>query len=165
MRARRAVYPGTFDPPTLGHLDLIRRASVLFQEITVLVAANSSKAPWFTATERSAMIEAEITEFENVKVDKFSGLIVDYMRQRDIPFMLRGLRTVSDFEYEYQMAMTNRSLNPDGDTVFMMPSLCYSYTSSRLIKDVIKNGGDVSAYVTPRVAEQLKARVERRSQA
>lgn len=160
--SRRAVYAGTFDPVTSGHLDLIRRAVGLFDHITVLVAENAEKHPWFTAEERAALIAAEVADCDTVSVDRFGGLIVDYMKTHGIGFMIRGLRTVSDFEYEYQMAMTNRSLLPEADTVFMMPSLCYSYLSSRLIKAVAKNGGDIANYVPPAVARALVARAAER---
>ena len=147
---------------TSGHLDLIRRAVDLFDHITVLVAENADKAPWFTTDERAALIAEEVADCPTVSVDRFGGLIVDYMKKNDIGFMIRGLRTVSDFEYEYQMAMTNRSLLPTADTVFMMPSLCYSYLSSRLIKAVAKNDGDISNYVPPAVADALIRRATER---
>ncbi len=159
---RRAVYPGTFDPVTLGHLDLIRRATQLFHTIDVIVAHNAEKDTWFTTEERVEMLRAEVTEWPSVKVHAFRGLIVDYMRDRGIRFMLRGVRTVSDFEYEYQMAMTNRSLLFSVDTVFMMPSLCFSFTSSRLIKEIISSGGDVSEFVTPGITNRLVRRLARR---
>ena len=159
---RCAVYPGTFDPVTRGHLDLIRRASVLFESIRVLVAENIEKDAWFTAGERVDMIRNEVEGWSNVQVVSFNGLIVDYMRENNIRFMLRGVRTVSDFEYEYQMTMTNRSLLPSVDTVFMMPSLCYSFTSSRLIKEIITHGGEIAEFVPTAIARRLEERLERR---
>jgi len=159
---RRAVYPGTFDPVTRGHLDLIRRATELFESIDVLVAANIAKEAWFSAEERVQMIQEEVGGWANVSVYPFNRLIVDYMRERNIRFMLRGVRTVSDFEYEFQMAMTNRSLLSTVDTVFMMPSLCYSFTSSRLIKEIISNGGNIQEFVTSGIAERLKTRLAER---
>jgi len=164
QKVRRAVYPGTFDPVTWGHLDLIRRATQLFDSIEVLVAHNLTKESWFTPEERVDMIRAEVNEWPSVSVSSFNGLVVDYMRDRDIRFMLRGVRTVSDFEYEYQMAMTNRSLLQSVDTVFMMPSLCYSFTSSRLIKEIISNGGNIAEFVTPRIDSLLTGRLARRRQ-
>jgi pantetheine-phosphate adenylyltransferase len=159
---RRAVYPGTFDPVTRGHLDLIRRATELFESIDVLVAANIAKEAWFTAEERVRMLQDEVSGWANVSVYAFDRLIVDYMRERNIRFMLRGVRTVSDFEYEFQMAMTNRSLLSTVDTVFMMPSLCYSFTSSRLIKEIISNGGNIQEFVTSGIAERLERRLAER---
>ena len=138
---RRAVYPGTFDPVTRGHLDLIRRATELFDSVVVLVAVNIAKDAWFGVDERVEMIRDEVSGWPNVAVEAYQGLMVDYMREQNIRFMLRGVRTVSDFEYEYQMAMTNRALLPSADSVFMMPSLCYSLTSSRMITEIISNGG------------------------
>jgi pantetheine-phosphate adenylyltransferase len=159
---RRAVYPGTFDPVTRGHLDLIRRATELFDSIEVLVADNVEKVSWFTTEERVDMIRHEVAGWRSVSVSAFKGLVVDYMREHDIRFMLRGVRTVSDFEYEYQMAMTNRSLLPSADTVFMMPSLCYSFTSSRLIKEIMLNRGDIAEFVPSRISTLLQDRMEER---
>ncbi|MBN2491051.1 MAG: pantetheine-phosphate adenylyltransferase [Planctomycetes bacterium] len=160
--SRRAVYPGTFDPLTRGHLDLIRRATELFDFIDVLVADNVEKTSWFAADERVDMIRHEVSGWRCVSVSRFQGLVVDYMRTHDIRFMLRGVRTVSDFEYEYQMAMTNRSLLPTADTVFMMPSLCYSFTSSRLIKEILLNRGDIAEFVPSRIARLLQERMAQR---
>ncbi|MAW61113.1 MAG: pantetheine-phosphate adenylyltransferase [Planctomycetes bacterium] len=156
----RALYPGTFDPPTLGHLDLIRRGVDLFGPLLVAVANNNTKKPLFTAEERIAMIQAEVGDLP-VTVEYFRGLVVEHARERGISVILRGVRTVSDFEYEYQMAMTNRTLEPKIETAFVMPSEKYSYLSSRLIKEVYASGGELRRFLPEAVHDQL---IERLSQ-
>ncbi|MEQ8764165.1 MAG: pantetheine-phosphate adenylyltransferase [Planctomycetota bacterium] len=161
--SRCAIYPGTFDPVTNGHLDLIERGRGLFDELVVAIARNPSKTPLFSPDERAAMLETLSAEWPEVIIDCFDGLVVDYVRERQAGFILRGLRSVTDFEYEYQMALTNRSLAPGIDTVFVMPDERFAYTSSTLIKDIASHGGDVSRFVPDLVARQLRAKLEGRS--
>jgi pantetheine-phosphate adenylyltransferase len=159
----RAVYPGTFDPITFGHLDLIERGSTLFDELIVAVAVNPDKAPLFSMEERVEVIRELITPFPNVRVDHFEGLVVEYVRRQGYQVILRGLRTVSDFEYEFQMALTNRTFAPDVETVFVMPNQRYSFISSRLIKGALLAGGNVSKFVPPQVEEMLRRKLARES--
>jgi pantetheine-phosphate adenylyltransferase len=157
----KAVYPGSFDPPTHGHLDLIQRGIRLFDELVVAVAMNSEKTPLFTVDERKNMLRELTLPIKNVRIDSFDGLVVDYVRELKCSVILRGLRTVSDFEYEYQMALTNRSLAREVDTVFVMPNEKYSYVSSRLIKEAAALGGDVASFVPPLVLKLLEERLSR----
>lgn len=158
----RALYPGTFDPPTLGHLDLIRRGVELFGPLLVAVANNNTKKPLFTAEERIEMIRAEVGDLP-VTVEYFRGLVVEHARERGIGVILRGVRTVSDFEYEYQMAMTNRQLEPAIETAFVMPSEEFSYLSSRLIKEVYASGGELRRFLPDAVHDQLIERLGRKA--
>lgn len=158
MTAARVLYPGTFDPVTLGHLDLIRRGAELFGSVLVAVAENAAKQPLFSAEERVALLRAEVGSMP-VEVEHFRGLVVEHARRRGIGVLLRGVRTVSDFEYEYQMAMTNRELAQDVDTVFIMPSEKYAYLSSRLIKEVYAGGGELRRFLPDRVHEALARRL------
>lgn len=153
-----ALYPGSFDPVTCGHLDLIERALPLFDRLTVAVAINSSKTPTFTSEERVAMLR-EVLPDQRVTVTAFRGLVVDFCKAQGIGAILRGVRTVSDFEYEYQMALTNRHLAPGIETVFVMPSVQYSYVSSSLIREIVRNGGDVGSFLPPPVERQLRERL------
>ncbi|MBL7009308.1 MAG: pantetheine-phosphate adenylyltransferase [Planctomycetes bacterium] len=157
--APRALYPGTFDPITLGHLDLIRRGVELFGSMCVAVARNQSKSPLFSQEERVEMIRAEVAAIPGVTVEAFRGLVVDFCRDRGIPVILRGVRTISDFEYEYQMALTNRALTPLVETVFVMPSEQFSFVSSRLIKEVYAGGGDLDRFLSAAVRRRLVARL------
>lgn len=157
--APRALYPGTFDPITLGHLDLIRRGVEVFGSLCVAVARNQSKSPLFSQDERVEMIRAEVADMPEVTVESFRGLVVDFCRARDIPVILRGVRTISDFEYEYQMALTNRAIEPAVETVFVMPNEEYSFVSSRLIKEVYAAGGDLDRFLSPAVRAQLVERL------
>ncbi len=154
---RRALYAGTFDPVTLGHLDLIDRGVRLFPSLVVGVADNVRKTPLFTAAERVAMLREEIRRsgVGKVEVVSFRGLVVDWARDHGVDVLLRGVRTTSDFEYEYQMALTNRALAGDVESVFVMPSEKYAYLSSTLIREVVRGGGDVSRWVPPAVAKAL----------
>jgi len=152
----RALYPGSFDPVTRGHLDLIDRARRLFDSVTVAVARNTAKRPLFTVEERIALLRQELPD--DVRVVGFQELVVEYCEREGYGVILRGVRTVADFEFEYQMALTNRHLKPGIETVFVMPSNAYSYTSSSLIKDVVRHGGDVSSFVTPAVEAALRQR-------
>lgn len=154
-----ALYPGSFDPVTRGHLDLVERALPLFDHLTVAVALNSSKAPTFTAEERVQMLREVLPKDARVSVTTFRGLVVDFCRDKGIGAILRGVRTVSDFEYEYQMALTNRHLAPAIETVFVMPSVQYSYVSSSLIREIVRNGGDVSSFLPPPVERALRERL------
>ena len=155
---RIAVYPGTFDPITNGHLDIIQRGSRLFDRVIVAIASNADKTPMFDAKERAAFILEAVAELPNVEVDTFSGLLVDYLRRRRAHVIVRGLRAISDFEYEFQMALMNRRLDSEAETVFMMPAEAYSYLSSRLVKEVVALGGDVSGLVPAAVADALALR-------
>lgn len=155
----RALYPGSFDPVTLGHLDLVDRALNLFESITVAVADNSGKKALFDLDDRVEMLQEVLADRQRITVASFSGLVVDYCKAQGFTAILRGLRTVSDFEYEYQMALTNRHLNPHVETVFVMPSVAHSYVSSSLIKDVLRNGGDVSHFLPETVEKRLRARL------
>ncbi|MCX8229458.1 MAG: pantetheine-phosphate adenylyltransferase [Planctomycetota bacterium] len=156
----RALYPGTFDPPTLGHLDLIRRGVALFGPLVVAVANNNTKTPLFTAEERVEML-TELVKDLPVTVEYFQGLVIEHAKECGASVLLRGVRTVSDFEYEYQMAMTNRVLESTIETVFVMPSEEYSYLSSRLIKEVYSAGGELQRFLPPSIHDQLKVRLGR----
>jgi len=153
-----AIYPGSFDPVTNGHLDLIRRGSRLFERLRVLVAVNSRKEPFFSGEERVELIRAEVGDLANVDVDQAEGLVVVYAKQHGFDTLLRGVRTTTDFNAEFQMALTNRSLDPEIETVFVMPSLEWSYLSSSLIREVVQSGGDVSKYVPVSVSRALEGK-------
>ena len=161
---RTAVYPGSFDPVTNGHLDVIARGARIFDRLIVAVAVNFEKQGLFSIPERVEMLRTHTAHLENVEVDSFEGLVVDYVKHRGTRVILRGLRTISDFEYEFQMALTNRSFG-DVETVFIMPSQEYAYLSARLIKEVAALGGDVSRLVPPQVASALVERLSRRPEA
>ncbi len=152
----RAVYPGTFDPITRGHLDVIIRSEQVFSEIIILVAYHNEKHPLFTVDERKQMIAESTRELKNVRTDSFDGLLVDYAVRNNIKVIIRGLRAISDFEYEFQMALMNRKISPSVETVFFVPHESYTYLSSGLIKQIIAVGGDVSAFVPPVVNKYLK---------
>lgn len=160
MHTVKAIYPGTFDPLTNGHLDLIARGAKIVDHLVVAILRNSEKgAPLFTVPEREEMISEAVAGFRNVSVKTFDGLLVDFARQQGAKAVLRGIRAISDYEYEFQMAMMNRKLDPELETLFMMPAEKYTYVSSRLIKGVFQLGGDVTALVPPMVVERLKAKV------
>jgi len=155
----KAIYPGTFDPLTNGHLDLIARGAKIVDELVVAILRNSEKgSPLFTVPEREEMLREATAEMPNVSVATFDGLLVDFAKQIGAKAVLRGIRAVSDYEYELQMAMMNRKLDPELETLFMMPGEKYTYVSSRLIKGVFELGGDISALVPPNVVERLKAK-------
>jgi pantetheine-phosphate adenylyltransferase len=158
----RCIYPGTFDPLTKGHEDLIRRASKLFGEVVVGVADSKRKGPWFTADERVAMAQAVVKDLPNVRVERFSCLLLDFLKQQDATIIMRGLRAVSDFEYEFQMAGMNRGMDPNVEVVFLTPSEKYLFISATIVREVAFFGGDVSRFVHPVVAEALKVKVEER---
>jgi pantetheine-phosphate adenylyltransferase len=156
-KTTRAIYPGTFDPLTNGHLDLIARGAKIVDELVVAILRNSEKGtPLFTVPEREEMLREATAGMENVSVATFDGLLVEYARSVGAKAVLRGIRAVSDYEYELQMAMMNRKLDPELETLFMMPGEKYTYVSSRLIKGVFQLGGDVTALVPPNVVERLK---------
>lgn len=159
MAKHIGVYPGTFDPITRGHLDIVERGLTLFDELFVAVAESQSKSPFFSVPERVEMIRRETRRYKNVRVESFSGLLMDYMRSKKAKTVLRGLRVISDFEYEFQMALINRRLEPEIETVFMMTAENYAAVSSRFIKEIARLGGDVAAFVTPVVAKMLKEKV------
>ena len=155
---RLAVYPGSFDPLTNGHVDIIKRGGHLFDRIVVAILVNLEKAPLFTTEERVAIAREVFQDQPNVEVDTFEGLLVDYAKQREASVIVRGLRAISDFEYELQMALMNRRLNSEIETVFMMPAEPYTYVSSRLVKEVFALGGSISGLVPPVVETQLRAK-------
>jgi pantetheine-phosphate adenylyltransferase len=155
-----AIYPGSFDPPTNGHLDLIERGSKIFDELMVAISRNPEKSPLFSLGERRRMLEELTAEFKNVRVDVFDGLTVDYAARVKASAMLRGIRALSDYEYELQMAMMNRRLRPDLETVFMMPAEQYSYLSSRLVREAARLGGDVSGLVPELVKHRLQEKLD-----
>jgi pantetheine-phosphate adenylyltransferase len=154
-----AVYPGSFDPVTNGHLDIIRRGSRFFDGIVVAILRNPEKRPLFTLAERRRILRLATRDIPRVTVDSFDGLLVDYARSRGATVIVRGLRALSDFEYEFQMALMNRRLDAGIETVFMMPSEAYSYLSSRLVKEVVRLGGSVAGLVPPEVERILDRRV------
>jgi pantetheine-phosphate adenylyltransferase len=154
-----AIYPGSFDPMTNGHLDLIERGSRLFGRLIVAVLTNLEKEPLFTVSERVEMLTAVTEKMENVSVDTFSGLLVDYALRRQAEVILRGVRAFSDYEYELQMALMNRKLEPRVETVFLMPQETYSYLSSRMVKEIFRLGGSVKGLVPPIVEERLQQKV------
>jgi pantetheine-phosphate adenylyltransferase len=157
---RTAVYAGSFDPITRGHEDLIRRSLQFVDRIVVAVATNSSKQPLFTVNERVEFIRAAVGEDDRVDVRQFHGLLVDFARSIDARLIIRGLRAVADFEYEFQMALMNRHLEPSLETVFMVPSLETTYISSSLVREVARFGGDITGLVHPTVADALRARLK-----
>ena len=156
---RTAVYPGSFDPLTNGHLDIIRRGAQLFDRFLVAVLENEGKSPLFSVAERKDLIMRCTAHVAGVEVHSFSGLLVDFMRTVDANVVVRGIRAVSDYEYELQMALMNRKLSSKVETIFMLPAVEYTYVSSRLVKEVFRLGGDVTGLVPPLVLESLKARL------
>ena len=155
----KAIYPGTFDPITRGHEDLIRRAARLFGRVVVAVAASSGKKPFFTLDERVKMAQQVLADCPNVEVMAFSGLLMEFLQQQNARVILRGLRAVSDFEYEFQMAGMNRSMYPDVETMFMTPSEQYMFLSATIVREIALLGGDADKFVHPLVAAQLRSKV------
>lgn len=156
---KTAIYPGSFDPVTYGHLDIIERSSKLFDRLVVGVLLNVQKVPMFTLEERVEMIKKETAHLPNVEVKGFSGLTVDFARENGAGFMVRGLRAVTDFEYELQLSHTNRELAPDVDTVFLTTGLNYGYISSSVTKEIAYFGGDITKFVPPSVEERIKEKL------
>lgn len=150
------IYPGTFDPITYGHLDVLERAARLFERVTVAVAVSSAKNTTFTPERRRELIQANVGHLSNVSVSSFNGLLVDFAREQKAVAIIRGLRALADFEFEFNMALMNRHLAPEVEALFVMPREDYSYTSSSLVKQVAKYGGDISNFVPPNVAEALR---------
>ena len=155
----RVIYPGTFDPITRGHEDLVRRASKLFDEVIIAVADSRGKSPFFTLEERVAMAKEVMTAYDNVRVEGFGGLLMDFLRGQNAKIILRGLRAVSDFEYEFQMAGMNRNLYPDVETLFLTPAEQYQFISATMVREIASLGGDVSPFVNPLIVPRLKAKV------
>jgi pantetheine-phosphate adenylyltransferase len=156
----RAVYPGTFDPPTNGHLDIIQRGSKLFDHLSVAILVNPVKNPLFTVEERVEMIKEATAGIGHVSVATFNGLMVEFARNQGASAVLRGIRAISDYEYEFQMALMNRRLAPEIETVFLQPAGRYSFVSSRMVKEVFSAGGDVTGLVPPNVLKRLRARIK-----
>jgi pantetheine-phosphate adenylyltransferase len=159
MKPVIAIYPGSYDPVTNGHLDLIERGASIFDKLIVAVLRNLEKDPLFPVAERLEMLREVTRNWPNVEVDVFDGLLVDYARQKKARVILRGIRAISDYEYELQMALMNRKLEPQIETVFMLPAEAYSYLSSRLVKEIARLGGPVKGLVPPLVEERLRAKV------
>ncbi len=157
---RTAIYPGSFDPLTNGHLDVLQRATKLFHRVIVAVAKNESKSPLFTSAERVALIKEGVANLPNVEVDAFEGLLVDYARKQKAQAIVRGLRAVSDFEFEFQMALMNRKLDENIETIFMMPKETYTFISSRIVKEIARLGGDISSFVPAHVETALKKKLK-----
>ena len=157
--SRIAVYPGTFDPVTNGHLDLTDRGRTHFDRVIMAILRNEDKQPLFSVEERMELLRQAVGQWDNVEVDSFDGLLVDYARRRGASVILRGIRAASDFEYEMQMAMMNRKLAPELETVFLVPSEAYSYISSRLVREVARLGGSASGLVPQNVAQALVGRI------
>ncbi|MEP6670907.1 MAG: pantetheine-phosphate adenylyltransferase [Chthoniobacter sp.] len=153
---RRVIYPGSFDPITNGHLDVINRAATLFDEVVVSVAFNEQKQGLFSVDERMALLREVSPKLPNIRIAQFEGLLMDFARRQEATAVVRGLRAVSDFEFEFQMALMNRKLEPQIETIFLMPAEKYTYLSSRIVKEIARLGGDVSAFVPVSVAAALR---------
>jgi len=154
--SKRAICPGSFDPITYGHIDIIKRASKIFDEVIVAVVANPQKGPLFSLKERLSLVRRALKNLTNVRIESFSGLVVDYAKNKGINVIIRGIRMVSDFEYEFQMALTNRRLSQELETIFLMPSESYSFLSSKLLKEAASLGADLSSFVPLYVEKALK---------
>lgn len=155
---RTVIYPGSFDPVTNGHLDIIHRAARLFDKVIVAVASNETKQPLFSLKERVDLATTAVKNLPNVEIDSFDGLLVNYVKQREGQAILRGLRAVSDFEFEFQLALMNRKLDEEIETIFMMPKDTYTFLSSRMVKEIARLGGNVGAFVPALVESTLKKR-------
>lgn len=157
---RTVVYPGSFDPLTNGHLDVVQRAAKLFDRVIMAVARNEGKQPLFELKERVELVAQSIAHLPNVKADSFDGLLVEYAKRQGAQAIIRGLRAVSDFEFEFQLALMNRKLNEDIETIFMMPKDTYTFLSSRIVKEIARHGGDISTFVPACVQAALRARLK-----
>ena len=157
---RTAIYPGSFDPLTNGHLDVVQRAAKLFDRVIIAVASNDSKHPLFTKDERVALVKSAVAKLPNVETDSFDGLLVEYVAAKKAQAIVRGLRAVSDFEFEFQLALMNRKLDEKIETIFMMPKDTYTFLSSRIVKEICRLGGDVSSFVPPNVQTALKKKLK-----
>jgi pantetheine-phosphate adenylyltransferase len=160
---RTVIYPGSFDPLTNGHLDLVHRAAKLFDQVVVAIAKNESKQPFFTLEERLDLVAQAVKNIPNVSTDAFDGLLVDYVEKRAGQAVIRGLRAVSDFEFEFQLALMNRKLNERIETIFMMPKDTYTFLSSRIVKEIARLGGDVSAFVPPQIGAALAGKLAKQT--
>ena len=163
QRDRTAIYPGTFDPITNGHIDVVERAAKLFSRVIILVARNTSKTPLFSGEERVAMIREVFRGRREIEVDAFDGLLVEYARRHHATAIIRGLRAMSDFEYEFQMALTNRKLDETIDTIFLVPHEQYTYLNSTIVREVARLGGDVSDFVPNTVSRRLMTKLKGRT--
>lgn len=159
---RTAIYPGSFDPLTNGHLDVVQRAAKLFDQVIVAVAKNESKNPLFSLSEREALVKGAVGHLPNVETDVFGGLLVEYVAARKAKAIVRGLRALSDFEFEFQLALMNRKLDENIETIFMMPKDTYTFLSSRIVKEIARLGGDVSPFVPDHVQAALRAKLRRK---
>ena len=157
---RVAVYPGSFDPVTLGHVDIIQRTSKMFDKVIIGVLKNRSKSPLFTAEERVELLKEVTADIPNVEVQSFQGLLIDFVRQNQANVIVRGLRAITDFEYELQMAQTNRVIAPEIDTIFLTTNLKYSYLSSSIVKEIAEFNGDIKEFLHPIVVERVKEKLE-----
>jgi pantetheine-phosphate adenylyltransferase len=158
---RTVIYPGSFDPLTNGHLDIVQRAARLFDTVIVAIANNEEKKPLFTLKERVVLVQESVRALSNVRVDSFNNLLVDYVEKAGGQAVIRGLRAISDFEFEFQLALMNRKLNERVETIFMMPKETYTFLSSRIIKEIARLGGEVTAFVPPHVETALKKKLAR----
>ena len=158
----KAIYPGSFDPVTLGHLDIIERTSKMFDRVIIGVLNNKSKSPLFSVEERVNMLKEVTANLPNVEVQSFEGLLIDFVRKNDARVIVRGLRAITDFEYELQMAQTNRVIAPEVDTIFLTTNLRYSYLSSRIVKEIAEFDGEISAFLHPAVAEKVREKLTAR---
>ena len=158
---KRAVYPGSFDPVTYGHLDIIQRSAALVDELIVGVLQNNHKKPLFSLEERVKILLEATKDMSNVRVEAFTGLSIDFVKKSDAQFLVRGLRAITDFDYELQMAQTNRIMAPDVDTIFLTTSLQYAYLSSSTVKEVAYYGGDISKFVPPEVVRAIQAKMQK----
>ena len=160
---KRAIYPGTFDPVTYGHIDVIRRSAKIVDELVIGVLVNNQKTPLFSPEERVEMIESVVKDIPNVRVVAFNGLLIDFAEEQNANFVIRGLRAVTDFDYELQMAQTNRIIDPDIDTIFLTTSLEYAYLSSSTVREVASFNGDISKFVPEHIAELVKKKFSERN--
>ena len=158
---KTAVYPGSFDPVTMGHLDIVERTSQIFDKVIIGVLNNRAKSPLFSVEERVNMLKEVTADLPNMEVQSFAGLLIDFVRKNEAQIIVRGLRAITDFEYELQMAQTNRVMAPEVDTLFLTTNLRYSYLSSSIVKEIAAGGGDISAFVHPYVAERMRMKLSK----